>query len=58
MQPFGGIPGRICQADTSGFGILQIDEANLPGSADERPWAAQAINRVLDAAKPPIRLRA
>jgi 5-methyltetrahydropteroyltriglutamate--homocysteine methyltransferase len=29
--------------------VLQLDEANLPGSPDEWPWAAQAINRVLDA---------
>jgi 5-methyltetrahydropteroyltriglutamate--homocysteine methyltransferase len=29
--------------------VLQVDEANLPGSPDEWPWAAAAINRVLDA---------
>jgi 5-methyltetrahydropteroyltriglutamate--homocysteine methyltransferase len=29
--------------------VVQIDEANLPGSPDEWPWAADAINRVLDA---------
>ncbi len=31
--------------------VVQIDEANLPGHADEWQWAASAINRVLDAVK-------
>ena len=31
--------------------IVQIDEANLPGSPDEWAWAAAAMNRVLDAVK-------
>src|SRR5690606_2295963 len=31
--------------------VVQIDEANLPGSADEWQWAAAALNRVLDAVK-------
>lgn len=31
--------------------IVQIDEANLPGSPDEWSWAAEAMNRVLDAVK-------
>ena len=31
--------------------VVQIDEANLPGSPDEWPWAAAAINRVLDAVR-------
>jgi 5-methyltetrahydropteroyltriglutamate--homocysteine methyltransferase len=31
--------------------VVQIDEANLPGSPDEWPWAAAAINRVLDSVK-------
>jgi 5-methyltetrahydropteroyltriglutamate--homocysteine methyltransferase len=31
--------------------VVQIDEANLPGSPQEWPWAAAAINRVLDAVK-------
>jgi len=31
--------------------VVQIDEANLPGSPDEWRWAAAAINRVLDAVK-------
>jgi 5-methyltetrahydropteroyltriglutamate--homocysteine methyltransferase len=29
--------------------VVQVDEANLPGSPDESDWAAEAINRVLDA---------
>jgi 5-methyltetrahydropteroyltriglutamate--homocysteine methyltransferase len=31
--------------------VVQIDEANLPGSPDEWPWAAESINRVLRAVK-------
>jgi 5-methyltetrahydropteroyltriglutamate--homocysteine methyltransferase len=31
--------------------VIQVDEANLPGSPDEAPWAAEAINRVLRAVK-------
>lgn len=31
--------------------VVQIDEANLPGSPDEWPWAAEALNVVLDAVK-------
>jgi 5-methyltetrahydropteroyltriglutamate--homocysteine methyltransferase len=31
--------------------IVQIDEANLPGSPEEWKWAAAAMNRVLDAVK-------
>jgi len=31
--------------------VIQLDEANLPGSPDEAPWAAEAINRVLRAVK-------
>ncbi|SLN27999.1 cobalamin-independent methionine synthase II family protein [Oceanibacterium hippocampi] len=29
--------------------IIQLDEANLPGHPEEWEWAAEAINRVLDA---------
>lgn len=29
--------------------VVQIDEANLPGSPEEWEWAASAINRMLDA---------
>ncbi|MDE2230041.1 MAG: cobalamin-independent methionine synthase II family protein [Alphaproteobacteria bacterium] len=28
--------------------VVQVDEANLPGSPDEWPWAATAINRILE----------
>ena len=31
--------------------VVQIDEANLPGHPEEWPWAASAINRVLDAVR-------
>jgi 5-methyltetrahydropteroyltriglutamate--homocysteine methyltransferase len=31
--------------------VVQVDEANLPGSPDEWQWAAAAINWVLDAVK-------
>ena len=31
--------------------VVQLDEANLPGSPDEWQWAAGAINRVLDQVK-------
>jgi 5-methyltetrahydropteroyltriglutamate--homocysteine methyltransferase len=31
--------------------VVQVDEANLPGSPEEWQWAAEAINRVLDAVK-------
>src|SRR5438874_1310692 len=31
--------------------VIQIDEANISGHPDEAPWAAAAINIVLDAAK-------
>ncbi len=31
--------------------VVQIDEANLPGSPEEWPWAAEAINLILDAVK-------
>lgn len=30
--------------------VIQVDEANIPGHPDEGPWAAEAINLVLDAA--------
>ncbi len=29
--------------------VVQVDEANLTGHAGDAPWAAEAINRVLDA---------
>ena len=38
--------------------IVQIDEANLPGAAEEWEWAAEAMNRVLRAVrtKPAVHL--
>lgn len=30
--------------------VLQVDEANITGHPDEGPWAAEAVNAVLDAA--------
>src|SRR6185295_16181193 len=37
---------RHCDAE-----VIQVDEANLPGSPEEWEWAAEAMNRVLDAVK-------
>jgi 5-methyltetrahydropteroyltriglutamate--homocysteine methyltransferase len=37
---------QIAEIDAS---VVQIDEANLPGSPDEWEWAADAINLMLDA---------
>src|SRR5438105_1981307 len=37
---------RHCDAE-----VIQVDEANLPGSPDEWAFAAEAMNRVLDAVK-------
>lgn len=31
--------------------VVQVDEANIPGHPEESAWAAEAINRVLDAVK-------
>ena len=31
--------------------VVQVDEANIPGSPEEWEWAAAALNRVLDAVK-------
>jgi 5-methyltetrahydropteroyltriglutamate--homocysteine methyltransferase len=39
---------QVAHLDAS---VVQIDEANLPGSPDEWEWAARAINKVLDAVK-------
>jgi len=40
------LAGQIaeCRAD-----VIQLDEANLPGHPEEWPWAAAAMNKVLDA---------
>ena len=37
-----------CEAD-----VIQVDEANLPGHAEEWEWAAASMNRVLDASNCP-----
>ena len=44
---------RHCKAE-----VVQLDEANLPGHPGEWQWAAEAINRVLDAVpgKPAVHL--
>ncbi len=49
------LAAQVAQLDAD---VVQIDEANLPGHADEWKWAASAINRVLDAApgKPAVHL--
>jgi len=46
---------QVAQLDAD---VVQVDEANLPGHADEWQWAASAINRVLDAVrgKPAVHL--
>ncbi|HLT27971.1 MAG TPA: cobalamin-independent methionine synthase II family protein [Zeimonas sp.] len=46
---------QVAQLDAD---VVQLDEANLPGHPDEWPWAASAINRVLDAVrgKPAVHL--
>src|SRR5205809_3870183 len=31
--------------------VVQVDEANITGAPEEGPWAAEAINRVLDAVR-------
>jgi 5-methyltetrahydropteroyltriglutamate--homocysteine methyltransferase len=33
--------------------VVQVDEANITGHPEDAPWAADAINLVLDAIKPP-----
>ncbi len=42
----GALAAQVCRLDAD---VVQIDEANLPGSPDEWPWAATAMNCVLDA---------
>lgn len=36
---------QVADVDTD---VIQVDEANLPGSPEDGSWAAQAINRILD----------
>jgi 5-methyltetrahydropteroyltriglutamate--homocysteine methyltransferase len=35
------------QVEAIDAAVVQVDEANLPGSPQDAPWAAEAINRVL-----------
>ncbi len=39
------------QVEAIDAAVLQVDEANLPGSPQDGPWAAEAINRVLTGAR-------
>jgi 5-methyltetrahydropteroyltriglutamate--homocysteine methyltransferase len=39
------------QVETIDADVIQIDEANVSGNPSEGPWAAEAINHVLDGAK-------
>jgi 5-methyltetrahydropteroyltriglutamate--homocysteine methyltransferase len=34
--------------------VVQVDEANISGHPDDADWAAEAINRVLDAVRPGV----
>ncbi len=42
------LAGQVAHLDAD---VIQVDEANLPGHPDEWPWAASAINRVLEAVR-------
>lgn len=47
-----GIAGALArQVEHVEADVVQLDEANLPGSPSEWKWAAEAINVVLDAVK-------
>lgn len=48
MAIAGALAQQVRELDAE---VIQVDEANLPGSPDEWPWAAAAINLVLDAVK-------
>src|SRR6267142_4654382 len=48
MAVAGALAGQVAEIDPQ---VIQIDEANISGHPDEGPWAAAAINIVLDAAK-------
>jgi len=41
--------GAVLRRQVAGIaaGVLQVDEANLPGSPADGPWAAESINEVL-----------
>src|SRR5215218_8135554 len=42
----GALAAQVAEIDAD---VVQLDEANIPGAPEEGPWAAAAINRVLDA---------
>jgi 5-methyltetrahydropteroyltriglutamate--homocysteine methyltransferase len=44
----GALAEQVAHLDAD---VVQVDEANLPGSPQEWEWAARAINRMLDAVK-------
>ncbi|MGN6462791.1 MAG: cobalamin-independent methionine synthase II family protein [Pseudolabrys sp.] len=47
-----GIAGALAeQVKHIDADVIQVDEANLPGHAEEWEWAAAAMNKVLDAVK-------
>ncbi len=46
MAIAGALAEQVAHIDAE---VVQVDEANLPGSPDEWQWAAAAVNRVLDA---------
>jgi 5-methyltetrahydropteroyltriglutamate--homocysteine methyltransferase len=39
------------QVEAIDAAVVQVDEANLPGSPEDGPWAAEAINQVLRGAR-------
>jgi 5-methyltetrahydropteroyltriglutamate--homocysteine methyltransferase len=44
----GVLAAQVAEIDAE---VVQVDEANIPGAPEEGPWAADAINRVLDAVR-------
>jgi 5-methyltetrahydropteroyltriglutamate--homocysteine methyltransferase len=44
----GALAAQVAEIDAD---VVQVDEANITGAPDEAPWAAAAINRVLDAVR-------
>jgi 5-methyltetrahydropteroyltriglutamate--homocysteine methyltransferase len=42
----GVLAAQVAEIDAD---VVQIDEANITGAPEEAPWAAEAINQVLDA---------
>src|SRR5688572_21173493 len=48
MAVAGALAAQVGEIDPE---VIQVDEANITGHPEEGPWAAAAINVVLDAAK-------